>query len=203
MRNFLFEDFSNSSVSSQADIVIPVPDSGLPAALGFAQESGLPLEMGFVRSHYVGRTFIQPAQFLRDSSVSLKLSPIREALREKRIVLIDDSIVRGTTSRKICRMLRQAGVRQIHMAISSPPIISPCYFGIDTPRKEELIAATHSLAEIQRFLGVDSLHYLSLDGLLRAVGASNNEFCSACFTGRYPIKVADIPSARYARPDRA
>ncbi|MBI4425374.1 MAG: amidophosphoribosyltransferase [Elusimicrobia bacterium] len=175
-----------------ADIVVPVPDSGVPAALGFAQESGIPFETGFVRSHYVGRTFIQPSQVLRDSSVALKLSPVPETLRGKRIVLVDDSIVRGTTSRKICRMLRRVGVKEIHMAISSPPIVSPCYYGIDTPRESELIAARHSREEVRRFLGVDSLHHLSVEGMVRAAGSGQDGYCAACFTRRYPTPVPDL-----------
>ncbi|MBI4385962.1 MAG: amidophosphoribosyltransferase [Elusimicrobia bacterium] len=183
----------------RADIVVAVPDSGVPAALGFSQESGIPLQTGFVRSHYIGRTFIQPIQKLRDHSVRIKLSPIREVLQGKRIVLVDDSIVRGTTSRKICRMLRDQGVREIHMAISSPPIVSPCYYGIDTPKKKNLIAATRSQEEIRRFLGVDSLRYLSLEGLWRATaGPRSSGFCAACFTGRYPTPLTDLKASREA-----
>ena len=185
----------------EADMVVPVPDSGVPAALGFSRESGIPFEVGFVRSHYVGRTFIQPAQVLRDASVSLKLSPVRETLEGKRIVLVDDSIVRGTTSRKICRMLRRVGVREIHMAISSPPIISPCYYGIDTPQRDELIAARRKPEEVRRFIGVDSLHHLSVEGMLRAAGggdvaaaktASDSGYCAACFTAEYPTSTPDF-----------
>jgi len=185
----------------EADLVVPVPDSGVPAALGFAQESGTRLEMGFVRSHYIGRTFIQPAQVLRDNAVKLKLSPVRELLKGKRIILIDDSIVRGTTSRRICSMLRDIGVKEIHMAISSPPIISPCYYGIDTPSKSELIAATRPLDGVRRFLGVDSLHYLSVDGLLRAVGGEEKKpsFCTACFTGDYPTPIVDFTIGQSSR----
>lgn len=185
-----------------ADIVVPVPDSGVPAALGYAQESGVHLEMGFVRSHYIGRTFIQPAQVLRDNAVALKLSPVRELLKGKRIVLIDDSIVRGTTSRRICAMLRGVGVKEIHMAVSSPAIISPCYYGIDTPSSAELIAATKSRDGIRRFLGVDSLHYLSIEGLLRAVGGGTPEktsFCTACFTGNYPTPIVDFTIGQSSR----
>ncbi|PCI37374.1 MAG: amidophosphoribosyltransferase [Elusimicrobia bacterium] len=186
----------------KADMVVPVPDSGVPAALGFAQESGIHLELGFVRSHYIGRTFLQPAQVLRDNAVKLKLSPVRELLKGKKIVLIDDSIVRGTTSRRICASLRAIGVKEIHMAISSPAIISPCYYGIDTPSKSELIAATRSLDGIRRFLGVDSLHYLSVEGLLHAVGEKNIEkpsFCTACFTGNYPTPIVDFMIGQASR----
>jgi amidophosphoribosyltransferase len=193
-----------------ADIVVPVPDSGVTAALGFAEESGLPLELGFVRSHYVGRSFIQPAQVLRDSAVSLKLSPVREILRGKRIVLIDDSIVRGTTSRRICRTLRRIGAREIHMAISSPPIISPCYYGIDTPSKNELIAANNSRDKTRRFLCADSLHHLSVEGMLRAADSTaggrqtnrrdkTSTFCAACFTGDYPTPITDFKIGESAR----
>jgi amidophosphoribosyltransferase len=180
----------------EADIVVAVPDSGLPAAMGFSEESGIPLELGFMRSHYVGRTFIQPAQFLRDHAVRLKLAPVPEALAGRRVVLVDDSIVRGTTSRRICAMLREAGVRRVHLAVSSPPVVSPCFYGIDTPRREELIAASKPLPAIRRFLGVDGLHYLSLPGMLRALdgiggpGARNE--CTACFTGEYPTPLADF-----------
>jgi amidophosphoribosyltransferase len=185
-----------------ADAVVPVPDSGVPAALGFADESGIHLEMGFVRSHYIGRTFIQPAQVLRDNAVALKLSPVRQLLKGKRIVLIDDSIVRGTTSRRICATLRRIGVKEIHMAISSPAIVSPCYYGIDTPSKSELIAATKSLDGIRRYLGVDSLHYLSVDGLLRAVSGETPEdtsFCTACFSGCYPTPIVDFTIGQSSR----
>ena len=185
-----------------ADLVIPVPDSGIPAALGFAEASGLPFEMGFIRNHYVGRTFIQPQQAQRERGVEMKLHPVEEVLRGRRIVLVDDSIVRGTTCRKIIRMLRKAGVKAIHMAVSSPPIVAPCYYGIDTPAEKQLIAANLSREEIRRYLGVESLHYLSREAMLRAAasGASGpaapgaGGFCTACFTKDYPTKV------RGARP---
>ena len=176
----------------EADMVVPVPDSGVPAALGFSRESGIPFEMGLVRSHYVGRSFIQPAQFLRDAAVVLKFSPVRDTLKGKRIVLVDDSIVRGTTSRKICRMLRRVGVRRIHMAISSPPIVSPCYYGIDTPVAQELIAARQSHDQVRQFLGVDSLQHLSVDGLIRAAGGGADGYCAACFTKEYPTSLPDL-----------
>ncbi|MBI4055965.1 MAG: class II glutamine amidotransferase [Elusimicrobia bacterium] len=177
----------------KADLVVPVPDSGVPAALGFSQESGIMFEMGFIRSHYTGRTFIQPLQSLRDMGVELKLSALKEVLQGKRIILVDDSIVRGTTSRKIIRMLRRIKVKEIHMAISSPPIVSPCYYGIDTPQESELIAANHSIDKIRHYLGVDSLHYLSLKGLLRAASAGREMgFCTACFTREYPTRVSPV-----------
>jgi len=186
-----------------ADIVVPVPDSGVPAALGFAQESGIPLEMGFVRSHYIGRTFIQPAQVLRDNTVMLKLSPVRELLKGKKIILVDDSIVRGTTSRRICKLLRKIGVKQIHMAISSPPIVSPCYYGIDTPSRDELIAANRSLDATQRYLGVDTLKYLSREGMLEAAGPGEEDsYCTACFTGTYPTAIEDFTIGRSAKDVR-
>lgn len=176
----------------KADIVVPVPDSGIPAALGFSEESGIPFEIGLMRSHYVSRTFIKPTQELREKSAMLKLAPVPETLRGKKVVLVDDSIVRGTTSKRICKLIRQAGAREIHMAITSPPIVSPCYYGIDTPRSAELIADAQSIDEIKRFIGVDSLHYLSLPGMLRAVGKGDeNGWCTACFTRKYPTPIPD------------
>lgn len=198
-RRDLGRELAREMKGIQADIVVPVPDSGVTAALGFAEESGMRLELGFVRSHYVGRSFIQPAQVLRDNAVSMKLSPVREILKGKRIVLVDDSIVRGTTSRRICRTLKKIGVREIHMAISSPPIISPCYYGIDTPRKNELIAATSSLEKTRRFLCADSLHYLSVQGMLRAAGGEKDTYCDACFTSHYPTQLADFKGEESAR----
>ena len=173
---------------AQADLVIPVPDSGVTAALGFSDESGIPFTMGLVRNHYVGRTFIQPKQSARHLGVRLKLNPVKELLHGKRVVLIDDSIVRGTTSRKIVDMIRLAGVKELHVRISSPPTIAPCYYGIDTPTYRELIAANKSLEEIRKFIGADTLAYLSIDGMKAAVSAEQN-FCSACFDERYPITV--------------
>ena len=153
-----------------ADIVVPVPDSGVPAAVGFAAESGIPYRVGLVRSHYVGRTFIEPEQGMRDFGVKLKLNPVRSIIEGKRVILIDDSIVRGTTSEKIVRMIRNAGAREVHMRISCPPTISPCYYGVDTPNKKQLIAANKSVEEIREFIGADSLAYLSLEGLKKACG---------------------------------
>jgi amidophosphoribosyltransferase len=171
----------------EADLVIAVPDSGVGAALGYAEESGLPYDSGLVRNHYVGRTFIEPSQGIRHFGVKVKLNPNREVLAGKRVVVIDDSIVRGTTSRKIVRMIRSAGAREVHMRISSPPIQWPCYYGIDTPTRKELIGASHDVAEIQRYLGADTLGYLSLEGMLKATGNDPNHFCHACFTGQYKV----------------
>ncbi|HSB81237.1 MAG TPA: amidophosphoribosyltransferase [Candidatus Methylomirabilis sp.] len=173
-------------VPAEADLVIPVPDSGVPAALGFAQESGLPFDHGLIRNHYVGRTFIEPKQNIRHFGVKIKLNPVREILEGKRVVVVDDSIVRGTTSRKIVSMVRSAGAREVHMRISSPPTVSPCYYGIDTPTRKELIASSHTVDETCRYIRADSLGYLSLAGLLKAVGKDNG-FCHACFSMQYPV----------------
>ncbi len=175
---------------AEADVVVPVPDSGMGAALGYARESGLPFALGLIRNHYVGRTFIEPRQKLRSFGVRIKLNPVRDVLEGRRVVLIDDSIVRGTTARKIVGLVRQGGAREVHLRISSPPTIGPCYYGIDTPRKRELIAAVHGLEEIRASLGADSLAYLSQEGLLRGVGdAEGLRHCTACFSGRYPVAV--------------
>jgi amidophosphoribosyltransferase len=174
-----------------ADIVIPVPDSGTSAALGYSEEAGIPYEMGLIRNHYVGRTFIEPQQGIRHFGVKVKLNPMREMLEGRRVVVVDDSIVRGTTSRKIVRMVRSAGARSVHMRISSPPIQWPCYYGIDTPTRKELIAASHQVEEIRRYLGADSLGYLSLEGLLKATGSDPAHFCHACFTGSYRVGMAE------------
>jgi amidophosphoribosyltransferase len=175
---------------AEADLVIPVPDSGVPAALGFAEESGLPFDHGLIRNHYVGRTFIEPKQNIRHFGVKIKLNPVREILEGKRVVVVDDSIVRGTTSRKIVTMLRSAGAREVHMRISSPPTVSPCFYGIDTPTRRELIASTHSVEEIRKYLRADSLGYLSLEGLHESAGKQNG-FCHACFSLEYPIHFPD------------
>jgi amidophosphoribosyltransferase len=175
-----------------ADVVVPVPDSGVFAALGYALESGIPFQYGLVRNHYVGRTFIEPKQTIRSFGVKVKLNPVRELVGGKRIVLIDDSIVRGTTSKKIVRMLKDAGAAEVHMRISSPPTSWPCYYGIDTPERTQLIGATHSLEEIRTFIEADSLGYLSEEGLLAAVKKADeprNLYCTACFTGKYPVKL--------------
>jgi amidophosphoribosyltransferase len=170
----------------EADVVIPVPDSGVPAALGYAEEAGIPFEMGLIRNHYVGRTFIEPQQAIRHFGAKVKLNPVKHFLRGKRVVVVDDSIVRGTTGQKIVTMLKNAGAKEVHVRISSPPSISPCFYGIDTPSKHELIAANQSVEEIRDFLGADSLAYLSLNGLLQTVSPDGHRFCTACFTGDYP-----------------
>jgi len=172
----------------EADIVIAVPDSANSAAIGFSQESGLPYETGLIRNHYIGRTFIEPSQHIRDFGAKIKYNPVRRLLKGKRVVVVDDSIVRGTTSRKLVKMIRQAGARKIHLVISSPPITDPCFYGIDTPTKEELIASTHSIEEIREYLGVDTLHYLSLEGLIASAKSLPEKFCTACFTGKYKIR---------------
>jgi len=172
---------------AQADVVVPVPDSGVCAATGFAEASGLPLRMGLIRNHYVGRTFIEPHQSIRHFGVRVKLNPVKSILQGRRVVLVDDSIVRGTTSRKIVRMVRAAGASEVHMRISCPPTISPCYYGVDTPKRSELIGATHSIEEIRKYIGADSLGYLSLEGLLTGVGPSRQSYCTSCYTGQYPV----------------
>src|SRR5215470_9096285 len=178
----------------EADLVIPVPDSGAGAALGFAEESGLPYDSGLVRNHYVGRTFIEPKQGIRHFGVKVKLNPNREVLGGRRVVVVDDSIVRGTTSRKIVKMIRSAGAREVHVRISSPPIQWPCYYGVDTPTRKELIGSSHKVEEIQRYLGADSVGYLSLDGMLKATGSDPGHFCHACFTGSYRVGIEPEPT---------
>ena len=178
---------------ADADIVVPVPDSGVTAAMGYAAESGIPLRFGLIRNHYIGRTFIEPRQSVRDFGVKLKLNPVRSLLEGKRVVLIDDSIVRGTTSRKIVRMVRNAGAKEVHMRISCPPTISPCFYGVDTPSKRELIGANKSIEEIREFIGADSLSYLSLAGLKKACGdGEKTTYCTACYTGKYPTNWVDV-----------
>ena len=171
----------------QADVVVPVPDSGVCAAMGFADESRIPLRMGLIRNHYVGRTFIQPQSSIRHFGVKVKLNPVKSILDGRRVVLVDDSLVRGTTSRKIVKMVRAAGAKEVHVRISCPPTISPCFYGVDTPRRSELIAATHTLEEIKTYLDADSIGYLSLEGLMSAVGSGNTTYCSSCYTGHYPV----------------
>jgi amidophosphoribosyltransferase len=185
---------------ADADIVVPVPDSGVAAALGYSAESGIPFRQALIRNHYVGRTFIEPSQVIRDFGVKLKLNPIRHLLEGKRVVLVDDSIVRGTTSRKIVRMVRQAGAREVHLRISCPPTVSSCYYGVDTPTKNELIAANHSVEEIRRYVEADSLGYLSLDGLSHAVEDVRNQYCYACYTGDYPTTFVPVEALAGARP---
>ena len=177
---------------ADADVVTPVPDSGVPAAVGYAAESGIPFRMGLIRNHYVGRTFIEPEQSIRDFGVKLKLNPVRRMLEGQRVVLVDDSIVRGTTSRKIVRLVREAGATEVHVRISCPPTISPCYYGVDTPRRDELIAAQQSVEEIRKFLGADSLGYLSLESLRAAVDDKDHKFCTACYTGSYPTELVQL-----------
>jgi amidophosphoribosyltransferase len=174
-----------------ADMVVPMPASGNYAALGYSHGSGLPYEYGVIRNHYVGRTFIQPSPAIRDLGVKLKLNPVREILQDKNIVVIDDSIVRGTTSKLRTRALREAGAREIHMRISCPPIKFPCFYGIDFSSKGELIACSSSVDEIREYIGADSLEYLSLEGMFRAMPLPEKDFCAACFTGKYPVRISD------------
>jgi amidophosphoribosyltransferase len=174
-----------------ADIVIAVPDSGVPAAIGFSQASGIPYAEGLIKNRYVGRTFIQPTQVMRESGIKMKLNPLKDVLAGKRVIIVDDSIVRGTTSRKIVKALRDAGAIEVHMRISSPPVTHPCFYGIDTDSQDHLIAATKSVEDIAKQIEVDSLEYLSWEGMLDATRENPNEFCSACFTGKYPIAVPE------------
>jgi amidophosphoribosyltransferase len=169
-----------------ADVVIPVPDSGVPAALGYAEEAGIPFDTGLIRNHYVGRTFIEPRQSIRHFGVKIKLNPVRDALKGKRVVVVDDSIVRGTTSKKIIKMIRNAGATEIHMRISSPPTSYPCFYGIDTPTRQELIASSHSIEEIRKYITADTLGYISMDGIQKVVPYRMN-YCAACFDGEYPV----------------
>ncbi len=181
----------------EADVVIPIPDSGVPAAIGYAEEAKIPFELGLIRNHYVGRTFIEPQQSIRHFGVKIKLNPVREVLEGKRVVVIDDSLVRGTTARKIIKMIRNAGAKEIHLRISSPPTSYPCYYGIDTPTRKELISSSHSIEEINRYVTSDTLGYLSHEGVRLAAGApegSNGYFCDACFTGNYPVKFPRLKS---------
>jgi amidophosphoribosyltransferase len=170
-----------------ADVVVPIPDSGVCAAVGFAEQAGLPMKMGLIRNHYIGRTFIQPQQSIRHFSVRVKLNPVRSILEGKRVILLDDSIVRGTTSRKIVKMVKAAGAVEVHLRISCPPTISPCFYGVDTPSRSELIAATHTIDEIRKYVEADSLAYLSIDGLRKAVGQQQSSYCTSCYTGVYPV----------------
>jgi amidophosphoribosyltransferase len=187
----------------EADVVVPVPDSGVAAALGYAEQSGIPFRQALIRNHYVGRTFIEPSQAIRDFGVKLKLNPVRHLLEGKRVVLVDDSIVRGTTSRKIVRMVRQAGAREVHMRISCPPTLSPCFYGVDTPTKAELIAANQSVEEIRKFVEADSLGYLSLSGLRESVAdAERLDYCYACYTGNYPTELINIDELMNAKKGR-
>lgn len=171
----------------EADIVIPVPDGGVPAAIGYAQESGIPYEMGIMRNHYIGRTFIEPTQEMRDLKVKMKLSPMIDVIKGKRVIVVDDSIVRGTTSKRIVRMLKEAGAKEVHMRVSSPPTTDPCFYGVDTPNKDKLIAANMSQDDICKFIEADSLAYLDEASLLRSVNATQENYCTACFTGKYIV----------------
>ena len=173
----------------EADLVVPVPDSGVAAATGYAEEARIPLKFGLIRNHYVGRTFIEPGQAIRDFGVRLKLNPVKSLLEGRRVILVDDSIIRGTTSRKIVRIVREAGAREVHLRISCPPTISPCYYGIDTPTRSELIASHNSVEEIREFIGADSLGYLPIERLKQAVGDTQGNYCLACYTADYPTAV--------------
>jgi amidophosphoribosyltransferase len=186
----------------EADVVVPIPDSGVAAALGYAHASGVPFRHGLIRNHYVGRTFIEPSQAIRDFGVRLKLNPVRELLTGKSVVLVDDSLVRGTTSQKIVRMVRNAGAREVHVRISCPPTVSPCFYGVDTPTKRELIAANQTIEEIRQFIGCDTLAYLSLENLRKAVGDDDGSFCTACYTGHYPTTLVNIEELMTSRPNR-
>jgi len=176
---------------ADADLVCAVPDSSNTAALGYAQQTGLPFELALIRNHYVGRTFISPAQKVRDMSVRIKFNPVKEVVEGKRVVMIDDSIVRGTTMRKLVKLMKQAGASEVHLRIASPPVTNPCFYGIDTPVRNELIASSHTVEEIATYLRVDSLHYLSLDGLMEAAG-DGERYCDACFTGNYPVSFNEM-----------
>jgi amidophosphoribosyltransferase len=169
-----------------ADVVIPVPDSGVPAALGYAEQAGIPFDTGLIRNHYIGRTFIEPRQTIRHFGVKIKLNPVKDVLRDKRVVVVDDSIVRGTTSKKIIKMIRNAGAAEVHMRISSPPTSYPCFYGIDTPTRQELIASSHSVEEIRKYITADTLGYISMDGIQKVVPFRVN-YCEACFDGEYPV----------------
>lgn len=181
----------------EADIVVPIPDSAVAAAVGYSQQAGIPLAFGLMRNHYVGRTFIEPETRIRNFGAKVKYNPVRELLTGKRVVLVDDSIVRGTTTRKLVKMVRAAGASEVHMRVSCPPTISPCFYGVDTPTKKELIASSHTIEEICKYIEADSLAYLSLEGLLEAVRSGPEEFCTACYTGRYPLEFVDaLPNTK-------
>jgi amidophosphoribosyltransferase len=176
---------------AEADLVVPVPDSGVAASIGFARQSGINYRQAIIRNHYIGRTFIEPSQSIRSFGVRLKLNPIRHLIKGQRVILVDDSIVRGTTSKKIVQMVREAGAKEVHVRISCPPTISSCYYGVDTPRKADLIAAQMSVEEVRSFIKADSLGYLSLEGMLEAIGLPNKSACVACWNGKYPTPVAN------------
>lgn len=173
----------------EADMVIPVPDSGVPAAIGYSKKSGIPFELGIIRNHYIGRTFIQPSQSIRSFGVKIKLNPQADIIKGQRVVVIDDSLVRGTTSQKIIRLVRQAGAKEVHFRIASPPTTGPCFYGVDTPKKSQLIASNQSEEEIRKFIDADSLSYLSIDGMMKAVRGKGSDYCAACFDGKYPTEL--------------
>lgn len=179
---------------ADVDLIVPVPDSGVVSAMGFAEESKIPFEMGLIRNHYVGRTFIEPQSQIRNFGVKLKLNAVKDLIKGKRLAVIDDSIVRGTTCRKIVKMLLEAGAKEVHLRISAPPILYSCFYGIDTPNKEELIAHTHTLEETRQYLGADSLNYLSINKMLEVLQNGKSKFCSACFDGNYPVPITDDPA---------
>ena len=195
--------FLGAQAPVDADVVVPVPDGGVYAAQGYSEVTGIPLELALIRNHYVGRTFIEPRQSIRHFGVKVKLNPVREMIANKRVVLVDDSIVRGTTSGKIVEMMRNAGAREVHVRVSSPPYVSPCFYGIDTPLKQDLIAANHSLDEVRRWIAADSLAYLSLDGLQEAVTDGDRKYCVACFTGKYPTPLSTELTSQLERFDPA
>src|SRR5213593_36920 len=201
VRRALGRELAQEHPAAGADCVFSVPDSSNAMALGFAEQSGLKLEHALIRNHYVGRTFINPTQAARNAKVKIKFNPVREVLAGKKVVVVDDSLVRGTTSRELVQMIRQAGAKEVHFRVASAPITGPCYYGIDTPTKSELIASSHSLEEIRRHLGVETLGYLSLDGMKRAAGGDTTQFCHACFSGEYPTEIPDdTQKARNATP---
>jgi amidophosphoribosyltransferase len=201
VRRALGRELAREHPAAGADCVFSVPDSSNAMALGFAEESGIKLEYGLIRNHYVGRTFINPTQASRNAKVKIKFNPVREVVEGKRVVVVDDSLVRGTTSKELVQMIRVAGAREVHFRVASPPITGPCYYGIDTPTRSELIASSHDVEAIRRHLGVDTLGYLSLDGMLRAAGGDPAEFCHACFSGQYPTPIPDDHAqAHHAAP---
>jgi amidophosphoribosyltransferase len=200
VRRELGRELAREQPAPTGEVVFSVPDSSNAMALGFSEASGIKLEHGLIRNHYVGRTFINPTQNHRVAKVKIKFNPVRDVIQGKSVVVVDDSLVRGNTSKSLVQMIRAAGAREVHLRLGSPPITGPCLYGIDTPTREELIAATHSIEEIREFLGVDSLGYLSLEGMLRAAG-DRNEYCHACFSGRYPTPIpGDLVQLRHAAP---
>src|SRR5213594_3050726 len=201
VRRALGRELAEEHPAAGADCVFSVPDSSNAMALGYSEATGIKLEHALIRNHYVGRTFINPTQAARNAKVKIKFNPVREVLQGKKVVVVDDSLVRGTTSRELVQMIRQAGAKEVHFRVASAPITGPCYYGIDTPTKSELIASSHSLEEIRRHLGVETLGYLSLDGMKRAAGGDSTEFCHACFSGEYPTEIPDdTQKARNATP---